>query len=75
MRHPAPGTLLTLLVLLAVGCLCLATALGSVTHTPADWWYALTHPASREGELLWRLRIPRAAAAFTRPVADRPPFC
>lgn len=58
------GTLLILLALLSVGCLVLATALGSVPHTPASWWYALTHPASSEGELLWRLRIPRALAAF-----------
>lgn len=65
MRHPAPGTLLALLGLLCIACLVLATAVGSVAHSPAEWWQALTHPGSREGELLWRLRIPRAAAAFT----------
>lgn len=57
-------TFLVLLALLCLACLVLATALGSVSHSPAEWWYALTHPATREGELLWRLRIPRALAAF-----------
>lgn len=56
--------LLVLLGVLCLVCLVLATALGSVSHSPDEWWYALTHPASREGELLWRLRIPRALAAF-----------
>lgn len=64
MRHASPGTLLTLLILLCLACGVLATALGSVAHSPESWWYALTHPGSREGELLWRLRIPRAGAAF-----------
>jgi len=57
-------TVLVILALLCLACLVLATALGSVSHSPAEWWYALTHPATREGELLWRLRIPRALAAF-----------
>jgi len=64
MRHAAPGKILTLLGFASVACLLLATALGSVSHDPAAWWYALTHPGTAEGELLWRLRIPRAAAAF-----------
>ncbi len=64
MLQASPRTLLIGLCLLCLLCLVLATAMGSVTHTPADWWYALTHPQSPEGELLWRLRIPRAAAAF-----------
>jgi iron complex transport system permease protein len=64
MLQRSPGAVLVLLVLLCLSCAVLATALGSVPHTPASWWYALTHPASVEGDLLWRLRIPRAAAAF-----------
>jgi iron complex transport system permease protein len=55
---------LILLALLCLGCLFLATALGSVSHSPSAWWHALTHPGTPEGELLWRLRIPRAGAAF-----------
>ena len=64
MRHPRPWIVLFLLALLCLGCAVLATALGSVSLTPAGWWGALTHPTSSEGELLWRLRIPRAGAAF-----------
>ena len=30
----------------------------------AGWWAALTHPDSANGELLWRLRLPRAVAAW-----------
>lgn len=64
MRLRRPGALLTLLALLSLACIVLATALGSVPHTPATWWQALTSPGTGNGELLWRLRIPRAVAAF-----------
>ncbi len=64
MRHPRPWIVLLLLALLCLGCAVLATALGSVSLTPAGWWGAITHPGSSAGELLWRLRIPRAGAAF-----------
>ncbi len=64
MRRASHGTVLLLLVLLSVACFVLATALGSVSHSPATWWHALTNPDSAAGELLWRLRLPRAAAAF-----------
>jgi len=56
--------ILILLGLLCVACLLLATALGSINHSPAQWWQALTHPNSPAGDLLWRLRVPRAGAAF-----------
>jgi iron complex transport system permease protein len=64
MRHPRPWIVLLLLAVLCLGCGVMATALGSVALSPAGWWAALTNPASSEGELLWRLRIPRAGAAF-----------
>ncbi len=64
MLTASPRTVLIGLCLLCAACLVLATALGSVPHSPASWWHALTHPGSVEGELLWRLRIPRAGAAF-----------
>jgi iron complex transport system permease protein len=56
-----------LVILLALGSLAsvfVASAAGSIELGPAAWWYALTHPDSAHGELLWRLRLPRAAAAW-----------
>ncbi len=41
MRRASHGTVLLLLVLLSVACFVLATALGSVSHSPATWWHAL----------------------------------
>ncbi len=56
--------LLLILLLLSAGSIVLASALGSVTLGLADWWSALLQPESPNGELLWRLRLPRALAAW-----------
>jgi iron complex transport system permease protein len=58
---------LSLLVLLlcSAGSILLASAMGSVSLGPEAWWSALLHPQTADGELLWRLRLPRALAAWT----------
>ena len=43
----------------------IAAAIGSVNLGWGQWWQALLDPASEFGELVWRLRLPRAAAAWT----------
>jgi iron complex transport system permease protein len=53
-----------LLVLASFASVFLASAAGSIELGPAAWWHALNHPDSVNGELLWRLRLPRAAAAW-----------
>jgi iron complex transport system permease protein len=55
---------LSVLFLLSVGSIVFATAAGSVSLDIHQWWAALTEPGSRDGEMLWRLRLPRAAAAW-----------
>jgi len=57
--------LFILLVLLSAASLVVATATGSVTLDWDQWLSALTSPQSEHGELVWRLRAPRAAAAWT----------
>ena len=57
-------TVLILLCLLGLRTLLLASALGPENFGPARLWAALLQPASADGELLWRLRLPRAGAAF-----------
>jgi iron complex transport system permease protein len=57
--------LLGLLLLASLGSILLATAIGSVNLGAAAWWSALLDPESSAGELLWRLRLPRAVAAWT----------
>ena len=54
-----------LLSVAALGSLALAGALGSELFGPRAWLAALLEPASANGELLWRLRLPRALAAFS----------
>ena len=56
---------MVLLALLTIGSVVYASATGSVTLDPSDWWAALLNPASMNGELLWRLRLPRAGAAWS----------
>lgn len=56
---------LLLLALLCLISLFVATAVGSVQLGPGAWWRALSDPTSATGELLWKLRLPRAMAAFT----------
>jgi iron complex transport system permease protein len=57
--------LFLLLALLSAGSVFFAAAIGSVTLTWAEWWSALFDPGSGFGELVWRIRLPRAAAAWT----------
>lgn len=64
MPLPAPRYVLTALLVLSIASLALATIAGSVTLGPQQWWAALLDPAEAGGELLWRLRLPRAVAAW-----------
>jgi iron complex transport system permease protein len=57
--------LFLLLALLSAASVLAAAAIGSVSMGWEQWWAALTGPASESGELVWRLRLPRAAAAWT----------
>jgi iron complex transport system permease protein len=57
--------LFLLLALLSAASVLAAAAIGSVSLGWDQWWAALTVPASEFGELVWRLRLPRAAAAWT----------
>jgi len=52
------------LVMLSVASIAGAAATGSVTLNWSQWTTALTNPGSEYGELVWRLRIPRATAAW-----------
>ena len=57
--------LFVLLALLSAASILLAAAVGSVDLGLSAWWQALWNPASEHGELVWRLRLPRAGAAWT----------
>ena len=57
--------LFTLLASLSVASILAATAIGSVNLDLDQWLTALRDPASVNGELVWRLRLPRAGAAWT----------
>lgn len=56
--------LFLLLALLSAASILAAGAIGSVALGWEQWWAALTGGASEHGELVWRLRLPRAAAAW-----------
>jgi iron complex transport system permease protein len=57
--------LFLLLALLSAASILAATAIGSVNLDADQWLAALRDPASAHGELVWRLRLPRAGAAWT----------
>jgi iron complex transport system permease protein len=42
----------------------MATMLGSVPLSTHEWWTALSDPATEQGEVIWKLRLPRIAAAW-----------
>jgi iron complex transport system permease protein len=56
--------LFLLLAFLSAASVLAAAAVGSVSLSWAEWWSALTDTASDHGELVWRLRLPRAGAAW-----------
>jgi iron complex transport system permease protein len=57
--------LILALLLLSVLALLLASATGSVSMHLDQWVNALFHPDADQGDLLWRLRLPRALSAWT----------
>lgn len=57
--------LFLLLALFSAASIMMATSIGSVNLGWAQWWNALLDPGSEFGDLVWRLRLPRAAAAWT----------
>jgi len=63
-RFTSRPAVLTALLLLSAGGVIYASATGSVSLDPASWWAALSDPRSPDGEMLWRLRLPRAFAAW-----------
>jgi iron complex transport system permease protein len=52
------------LLVLSAASIAAAAAVGSVSLGWSQWTAALTNPHSEFGELVWRLRIPRATAAW-----------
>jgi iron complex transport system permease protein len=65
MRFASGPFFLLVLLLLSAGSILHASFAGSVSMDLATWWSALTNPQSLDGEMLWRLRLPRAFAAWT----------
>jgi iron complex transport system permease protein len=53
-----------LLLMFTVVAFAVASAAGSVALDWSDWWAGLSQPGSEQGEVIWRLRLPRAAAAW-----------
>ncbi len=65
MATASRSILLLTLAIFSAASILLASAMGSVTLDPAGWWTALLQPDSPNGDLLWKLRLPRAFAAWT----------
>lgn len=65
MPLPAPRFFLFGLLLLSLASILLATLFGSVSLQPSAWWAALTDPNHPAADVVWRLRLPRALAAWT----------
>ena len=59
-----PRLLIFALFILSIVSLALSTAVGSVTMSPNEWLAAIQDPNSALGEVIWRLRLPRAGAAW-----------
>jgi iron complex transport system permease protein len=53
-----------LLATLSLASILFASAIGSVTLDWAQWVSAITDSSSEHGELIWRLRLPRAGSAW-----------
>ena len=56
--------LLFILLILSIGSIFFASATGSVSMEWGEWFSAVQDSNSRQGELIWRLRLPRAMAAW-----------
>ena len=56
--------LLFFLLLLSIGSVFFASATGSVSMDWSEWLGAIRDSTSKQGELIWRLRLPRAMAAW-----------
>ena len=52
------------LILLSGASIVLASMAGSVPMDWSQWWLALTDPRAEYRDLVWQLRLPRAAAAW-----------
>ena len=61
---PIARFLIPVFLILSLLSLLFSSAIGSVTMSPAEWLAALTDPGSNLGEVVWKLRLPRAAAAW-----------
>jgi len=57
--------LFIVLALLSAASIVMAAAIGSVNLSWDQWIPAILDPGSEYGDLVWRLRLPRAAAAWT----------
>ena len=57
-------SLLFLLLLMSIGSIFFASATGSVSLGWQEWLAAIQDSSSRYGDLIWRLRLPRAVAAW-----------
>ena len=57
--------LFALLAILSAASILLASRVGSVPMDWSQWWAAIGSSQSEFGELVWRLRLPRAGAAWT----------
>jgi len=57
-------SLIIFLLLLSVGSILFASAIGSVSLDWREWLIAIQDSSSQYGELIWRLRLPRAIAAW-----------
>jgi iron complex transport system permease protein len=56
--------LILLLLVLSIAAVLLSSATGSVSLSLDQWLQAMSDPQSEYGELVWRLRMPRALAAW-----------
>jgi len=61
---PIARLLIPAFLVLSILSLLFSSAIGSVAMSPAEWLAALQDPGSNLGEVIWRLRLPRAAAAW-----------
>lgn len=52
-------------MLLSVGSILFASAVGSMSLNGSEWLAAIQDASSKHGELIWRLRLPRALAAWS----------